>query len=103
MQHCQVLVLFLRHQAFAPDPVHHLPNASTGINIAVQSIPKDGQKPTLYIAPLGDVAKLNDIILESVQLRIFGANNGYVGELGYSCTALFALFGCFLASREFLP
>ena len=37
--------------------------------------------------PLEIVAKLIDIILESVQLRISGANNGCVGELGCSCTA----------------
>ena len=30
----------------APDPVHHLSNVSTGMNIAVRCIPKNGQKPT---------------------------------------------------------
>ena len=55
-----------RHQEFAPDPVHHLFNVSTGINIAVRSILKDGQKPTpCTLLPLEIVAKLNDIILES--------------------------------------
>ena len=58
------------------------------MNIAVRCIPKNGQKPTPgTLFPLEIVAKLNDVILESVQLRISGANNSDVGELLYSRTA----------------
>ena len=50
--------------------------------MAVRSIPEDGQKPTpCTLFPLEIVAKLNDVILKSVQLRISGANYSYVGEL----------------------
>ena len=88
VQHSKVLVPFFCHQEIALDPVHHLSNVSTGMNIAVRSIPENEQKPTpCTLFPLEIVAKLNDVILKSVQLRISGANNSDVGELGYSCTA----------------
>ena len=88
MQHSKVLVPFFCHQEFALDPVHYLSNVSTGMNIAVRSIPENGQKPTpCTLFPLEIIAKLNDVILKSVQLQISGANNSDVGELGYSCTA----------------
>jgi len=66
----------------------HLSNVSRGMNIAVRSIPENGQKPIpCALFPLETLAKLNDVILKSVQLRISGANDSDVGELGYSCTA----------------
>ena len=44
--------------------------------------PLSWQKPTPgTLFPVEIVAKLNNVILESVQLRISGANNSDVGEL----------------------
>ena len=57
------------------------------MNTAVPSIPENGQPTPCTLFPLEIIAKLNDVILKSVQLRISGANNSDVGELGNSCTA----------------
>ena len=42
----KVLVPVFCYRELAPDPIHHLSNVSTGMDVALQGIPKNGQKPT---------------------------------------------------------
>ena len=57
---------------------HHLPNVGAGVDVAVWSIPENCQKATSGASlRLERIAKLNGIILEIIQLRIWISSSNY--------------------------
>ena len=70
------------HHKFVRDPVHNLPNVSACLDVAVRRIPEDWEKaPSCALLRLEVVAKLNDIILDIIQLRVSCSYDGVIGEL----------------------